>query len=76
MLEHFQWKNEAEMKEHIEKNRDRIGEELADVLYWVLLLSNHTRVDLEKAFFRKMEKNAKMYPVSKARGTHKKYTEL
>jgi len=40
VMEHFQWKNETEIENYIKENKDSIAEELADVLYWVLLLSN------------------------------------
>lgn len=76
LLEHFQWKSAEEVVEHIEVQRKQIGEELADILYWVLLLSHDLDVDIKAAFMAKMEKNAKKYPVDKAKGTHKKYTEL
>lgn len=76
VLEHFQWKNEQEMKDHIKTHKEDIGEELVDVLYWVLLLSHDINVDLEKAFAKKMKKNEKKYPVKKARGRHTKYTDL
>lgn len=40
VLEHFQWKTPEEIKSYIETHRDDIGEELADVFYWVLLMSH------------------------------------
>jgi NTP pyrophosphatase (non-canonical NTP hydrolase) len=40
VLEHFQWKTTEEIKTYIETHRDDIGEELADVFYWVLLMSH------------------------------------
>jgi NTP pyrophosphatase (non-canonical NTP hydrolase) len=76
LLEHFQWKSDQEMLVHIEEHQKEIGEELADILYWVLLLSHDFGIDIKGAFLEKMEKNTKKYPVEKARGTHKKYTEL
>ena len=76
VAEHFQWKNDKEIAAHIEKHRDEIGEELSDVLYWVLLLSHDMGIDLLKAFERKMLKNEKKYPVEKARGKHTKYDKL
>jgi NTP pyrophosphatase (non-canonical NTP hydrolase) len=66
VLEHFQWKNNDELQQYIEKKRDDIGDELSDVLYWVLLLSHDLNIDLEKAFQRKMKLNAKKYPVGKS----------
>lgn len=76
VLEHFQWKNFEEIVRHSKDNKDDIAEEIADVFYWVLLLSNKLDVDLVAAFDKKMEKNSKKYPISKAKGSHKKYTEL
>lgn len=76
VLEHFQWKSPEEIKKHVGENSNDIGEELADVLYWVLLLSNDMNINIADAFVKKMEKNDKKYPVEKAKGKHTKYTEL
>jgi NTP pyrophosphatase (non-canonical NTP hydrolase) len=76
VLEHFQWKSKEEINEYIKTNKEQIGEEIADVLYWVILLANDINIDLEKAFNKKMEKNEKKYPVKKARGRHTKYNRL
>jgi len=46
------------------------------VLYWVLLLGHDLDINLDKALSRKLVKNAKKYPVSKARGRHTKYNNL
>jgi len=76
VLEHFQWKNSEEMLKHSSDKKEDIGEELADVFYWVLLLSNKLEIDLVDAFKKKMDKNHAKYPIDKAKGSHKKYTEL
>ncbi len=76
VLEHFQWKNAEEMEEHSRTNKTEVGEELADVFYWVLLLSNKLDINLVEAFQKKMSKNEAKYPIEKAKGSHKKYTEL
>jgi NTP pyrophosphatase (non-canonical NTP hydrolase) len=76
VLEHFQWKNEQEMVEHVKSHKEEVSDELADVLYWVLLMANNMNIDVIAASERKLLKNAKKYPVDKARGNHKKYTEL
>ena len=39
LLEHFQWKTPEEIAVHIKTGKEEISDELADVLYWVLLLS-------------------------------------
>jgi Predicted pyrophosphatase len=76
VLEHFQWKNADEMARHVKENKEDVGEELADVLYWVLLMANDLDIDLAKVFYDKQQKNDKKYPADKASGNHKKYTEL
>lgn len=76
VLEHFQWKNEKEIQERIKSRKEEIGEELADVLYWVLLMSNDLEIDISYAFIKKLEKNSAKYPIDKAKGRHTKYTEL
>jgi dCTP diphosphatase len=76
VLEHFQWKNAEEMAAHTKDKKAEVGEELADVFYWVLLLANKLDLDLVKAFNAKMAKNEKKYPVEKAKGSHKKYTDI
>lgn len=75
VMEHFQWKDEQEMARHIAHNKSDVAEEIADVFYWVLLLSNKLDIDLTTAFEHKMQQNAAKYPVAKAKGNHKKYTE-
>ena len=74
VLEHFQWKNETEIREHLSKNKDEVGEELCDSLYWILLMAHYFDIDLRKAFEKKMKQNEAKYPVAKAKGSHKKYT--
>lgn len=76
VLEHFQWKTNEEIEQYIKSNKEDIGEELADVLYWVLLMSNDLDIDLVQAFDKKMEQNENKYPVDKARGKHLKYNKL
>ena len=76
LAEHFQWKSDEEIKEHVASHREEVGDELSDVLYWVLLLSHDLGVDIEEAFHRKMDKNELKYPVDKSKGKHTKYSKL
>lgn len=76
VLEHVQWKNGQELTDYVASHKQEIGEELSDVLYWVLLMSHDLDIDLPHAFEEKMKKNELRYPVEKARGVNKKYTEL
>lgn len=76
VLEHFQWKSKEEIEKYIKSNKKEIGEELVDVLYWVLLMCNDLGIDIKEAFEKKLKKNEKKYPVEKVRGKHIKYNKL
>jgi len=76
VMEHFQWKNEKEIKEYAKLCKEDIGEELADVFYWVLLLSHDLDIDIIDALNKKIKKNEEKYPVEKAKGKHTKYNKL
>lgn len=76
LAEHFQWKNRQEIKTYLKKHKNDVAEEVADVLYWILIISHDLKIDLKKSFEQKMIKNTKKYPVSKSKGKHTKYTEL
>lgn len=76
VLEHFQWKTPEEINVHLESKKQELSGELADVLYWVLLMSHDMDIDIAQSFLAKQEKNAAKYPIEKAKGSHKKYTEL
>jgi dCTP diphosphatase len=76
LIEIMQWRNGAELQNHLKANRDHVGQELSDILGWVLLLAHDLEIDLPAAFVEKMKLNAKKYPVEKAKGIAKKYTEL
>ncbi|HCC48922.1 MAG TPA: nucleotide pyrophosphohydrolase [Elusimicrobia bacterium] len=76
LLEHFQWKTPAEIAAHIKTEKEAISDELADVLYWVLVLGHDLKIDLAAALKQKLVKNAVKYPVSKSRGRITKYNKL
>lgn len=76
VMEHFQWKNKEEMERYVKENNIAIGEELADVLYWVLLMSHDLDVNVLEALEKKIVKNEEKYPIEKAKGNHTKYTKL
>lgn len=76
VLEHFRWKNKQEIEAFLETSKTDVADELADVLYWVLLMAHDLEIDISKAFVEKLQKNGEKYPVEKAKGRHTKYTEL
>lgn len=76
VLEHFQWKSEKEIKDYLKNHKDDLAEELADVLYLMILMCHDLDIDLIEAAEKKLIKNNLKYPVEKARGKHTKYSEL
>jgi NTP pyrophosphatase (non-canonical NTP hydrolase) len=73
VLELFQWTLNNQIKPGKEEG---MGEELADVFYWLIMLANHYKIDLLLALEEKMDQNEEKYPIEKARGSSAKYTEL
>lgn len=69
----FLWKKDNEV-ENI--NKDRLKEEIADILSYTFLLAEKHNLDVFDIVSEKIEKNAQKYPVDKAKGTAKKYNEL
>ena len=76
LLEHFQWKNDAEIARHAEAHRDEIADEIADVTIYLFELADVLGIDMKQAIFAKLEKNAIKYPVEKSRGKITKYDKL
>lgn len=76
VLEHFQWKTSAETEEYLKTHKEHVAEELADVLYWILIMSYDLDIDILNASREKMKKNDIKYPVEKAKGKHTKYNKL
>lgn len=69
----FLWKKDDEVEQ---VNRDRLKEELADVLSYAFLLAEKHNLDIFDIVLEKIKKNNEKYPVGKAKGTAKKYDEL
>ena len=76
LLEIFQWKEGDAIGETTQDRKQDIAHELADVLYWTLLMAHDLHIDLASALKSKLQANAAKYPVAKAKGSSKKYTEL
>ena len=79
LMEHFLWVD-AEASRALMQNdpvrRKKIEDELADVLVYALEFANSNGIDIAAAIDSKMRANAQKYPVEKARGNARKYTEL
>jgi len=76
VLEHFQWKSQKEIDQYIQSNKKEIGDELIDVLNYLLYMFHDLDIDIEEAWQRKIKENHEKYPVKKAKGKHTKYNKL
>jgi len=74
LLEKFQWERKN-TPEYISSHKKEIGEELADVMIYLLLLADELGLDAKKVVEEKLISNNKRYPVEKVKGSDKKYTE-
>ncbi|CAL9762867.1 unnamed protein product, partial [Musa acuminata subsp. burmannicoides] len=76
LSEIFQWKGEVPrgLPDWEEEEKQHLGEELSDVLLYLVRLSDICGVDLGKAALRKLELNALKYPVQLCKGSSRKHT--
>ena len=75
LVEHFQWLTEAESAALAPEKRAEVADELADVLVYVVRIADKLDVDLLAAVADKLRRNEAKYPVSRVKGSAKKYTE-
>jgi NTP pyrophosphatase (non-canonical NTP hydrolase) len=76
LVEEFQWLTEDESRRLSEDRKARVQEEVADVQTYLIMIAEKLGIDLLSAVDQKISQNEAKYPVDKARGTSKKYTEL
>ena len=73
LLECFQWSG-ADLT--ASKNNDHMAEELADVMVYCIYMAHALNIDIAETISAKIDKNAEKYPVDKAKGSSRKYTDL
>lgn len=55
--------------------KEDVEDEVADILYLLLMFCEQNGIDLEKAFMQKERKRHKKYPIEKFKGVNKKYNK-
>lgn len=75
LLEHFQWLTDDESKSLSSEKLTTVGEEIADILIYLVRLADKLDVNLLEVTQRKIELNAHKYPSNKVRGSSRKHTE-
>ena len=78
LLEHFRFLSDEQAITLMQDPRQKgaIEDELADVLFFLLRFSQRFDIELGQALVRKIAKSEKKYPIDKAKGSNRKYSEL
>ncbi len=75
LVEHFQWLTEEQSRHLSQEKLAEVELELADIQIYLIRIADKLGLYLLAAVTKKMELNAKKYPIDKVRGSSKKYTE-
>ncbi len=75
LVEPLQWLTEEETRTLSRPQHQALSEEAADVLLYLIRFADQLGINLEKAAWDKIEKNAVKYPADKVRGSSRKYTD-
>lgn len=75
LQEIFLWKNAEESALAVERNQERVRDEIADIATYLFELADNLNIDLVAAMEAKLAKNAAKYPADQVRGSSLKYTE-
>ena len=76
LVEHFMWLSPAEADRLPPDSLAEVELEMADILLFLLRLSDRLGVDLAAAAEKKLALNAAKYPVEKSKGRSTKYDKL
>lgn len=68
LLELFQWEQPEDV---VLTKRERLAEELADVLIYSLMMADNLNFDVEEIINKKLVKNAQKYPIDQALAKNK-----
>ena len=77
LQELFLWDDEDAIASKINNTtKQKVGEELGDIIIYLLYLSDYFGIDLIEAASKKIEINRKKYPIKKSYNSSKKYNRL
>ncbi len=76
LLENFLWKTTEQSRNLTVEELKNVKEELADIFIFLTYLIEEYHIDLLKEVEKKIAMNEAKYPVEKAKGSSRKYTEL
>jgi len=76
VLDLFLWCDNQASFEELEKRREDVEDEIADVAILIMAFCNHANIDLSSALAKKQIKHAQKYPIEKCKGKSLKYNQL
>lgn len=76
LMQHFVWQQPEQLAAKVDAKRDEIASEIADVAILLFELADNLDFKLGDVMQQKIERNEVRYPVDKARGNNRKYSEL
>ncbi|MBT8378426.1 MAG: nucleotide pyrophosphohydrolase [Ignavibacteria bacterium] len=77
LQELFLWEGDTIDTSKIDHSkREKINEEMGDIIIYLLYLSDYFGIDLLEAASKKIEINRKKYPIDKSFNTSKKYSDF
>jgi NTP pyrophosphatase (non-canonical NTP hydrolase) len=76
LMQHFVWQQEDQIEKRLEKNREEIASEVADVAILLFEFADNLGMNLGEVMQAKIARNDVRYPVEKSRGNNLKYSEL
>ena len=76
LMQHFVWQQEDQIQERVQKRRDEIASEIADVGILLFEFADNLGFKLGDIMSAKIANNDVRYPVEKSRGNNLKYSEL
>ena len=76
LMQHFVWQQDDQIEKRLEKNREEIASEIADVAILLFEFADNLGMNLGEVMQAKIAHNDVRYPVEKSRGNNLKYTEL
>jgi NTP pyrophosphatase (non-canonical NTP hydrolase) len=76
LLENFLWKTTEQSRKLTDEEAANLKHEIADIYIFLTYLCHEFKIDLLKEVENKIAVNEAKYPVAKAKGSSRKYTEL
>ena len=76
LMQHFVWQQEEQIEKRLEKNREEIASEIADVAILLFEFADNLGMNLGDVMQAKIARNDVRYPVEKSKGNNLKYSEL